>query len=327
MTHRGWARWASSGIFPLVTTLLLGERAFGQRLLWDSAGALPGNLAYVEYENLKALREMPDFPSLRRACTGNSLRGLEGWLQAFGVKEENVVELVVGLEEGKDGFQIFAVASGQFNPALASEGSSSDPRFVPTEIGDVTGYCSARASERPPCAVLRGQNWAALGAREFLSYVVGGGDGLTEPLSSEPEFMDLAAMVPKDAPLWGFARGVAAVQWFKQNIPFADSVPIVWSSTLKGLDGLTYSVMPDEHQVHVTVNLQYKTSSGASFLGMVLEGVKAIEGLLWHGQHPAETNPFSDAQVDVDDRSVSLALSVSYETLESGLPWALARGR
>ena len=139
--------------------------------------------------------------------------------------------------------------------------------------------------------------------------------------------MDLVAATPKDAPLWGFARGVAAVQWFKENMPFASSVPIVWSEALKGLDGLTYSVAPDEHRVHVTVILDYESWGGAESLGAVLEGAKTIEGFLWQVKHPGETNPFSDARVDVDGRTVSLTLSVSYESLESGLLMGLARGK
>jgi hypothetical protein len=310
-------------VLALVTVLLLYQPAFAQRLFGDSLGVLPGTITRVEYANLKALRKMPHFPSLRRAYTGGFLSDWEGWLGAFHLSEESIAEVLLGLE----GTHTFAIAGGEFNPTLPTQAGSPQSRFVPTNIGDLTGYCLAPLSEGRDCAVFNGQNWAALGKREFLSYVVEGGDGLTEPLSSEPEIMDLLAMVPSDAPLWGVSRGAAAAAWFKAVIPFADSVPIVWSVALDGLDGLTYSVMPDEDQVRVTVNLEFKTSGGATCLGTVLAGVKAIEAVLWQMKHPGDSNPFSGAQVDVDDRTVSLALSVSYGALESGAVLGPTHGR
>jgi hypothetical protein len=244
---------------------------------------------------------------------------LERWLAAFGLSEENITELVVGLEGDKAGRHIFAIAGGKFFPTPPAEAGSAQPRFVPTNIGELAGYCEGPLSEGRYCGVFKAQSWAALGRRKFLSYVAEGGDGFIEPLSSASEFRDLVAIIPRDAPLWAAMREEAAVAWLKAVIPFEDSMPIVWPAALHGLDWLTYGVTPDEDVVHITIDLEYKSSSGASFFGAVLEGVKAIEAILWQRGHPGVSNPFSDAQVVVEDRTVSLALSASYQTLESGV--------
>lgn len=347
LTHRSWLR-APSLVFPaFVAVLLASQNTFPQGLFWESARVLPGNITRVEYANLEVLRKMPHFASLRRAYTGALLSDSERWLGVFGLNEESIREFLLGLEEGKEkgGAHTFAIAAGELRPTLPTEAGYPTSPLARTEFGDLTGYCQAPASDGlasssaasspyalayrapAPCGLFNGQSWAALGTKEFLSYVVEGGNGLTEPLSSEPQFMDLVAIVPRDAPLWGAARGAAAMAWFKAVIPFANSMPIVWSSALDGLDGLAYSVTPGEDQIRVTVSLQYRTSSGASWLGAVLQGVKVIEGALWRTQHPVDLNPFSDIEVRVDDRTVFLAMSPSYQALESGLVLGPAHGK
>ncbi len=291
----------------------------GQQFFWDSAGVVPGNLSRIEYENLKALRNMPHFQALQKAYAGN-FAYLERWLGAFGLREENVTELLVGREGEKEGGHTFAIAQGEFYPVLPTTTSSPYARLVPTKIGDLEAYCEGPAPRGGSCVVFQGQSWAALGRMKFLEYIAENGDGLTEPLSSEPQLMDLVAMIPSDAPLWGVARGGAALMWLKAVIPFADSVPIVWSTLVDGLDGMTYSVTPREDTVEISVNLKFTTSSHASVVGAIFEGIKSIERVMWTRGNQGGPNPFSDTRVDVDDRTVSLGLSTSYQELASGVP-------
>ena len=319
MGHRIRLRAPRLCMIAFATVLLAGKPAMGQRLFWDSVGVLPGTLTRVEYQNLKSLRNMPHFSSLRRTYTGTSTHDLEKWLAAFGLREEDVTEVVVGLEGDKTGRRIFAMAAGRFSPTLPTEANSPRTRFLPMNIGDLTAYCDGPPSEARYCGMFKAQNWAALGTREFLSYVANGGDGLSEPLSSESEFMDLVATIPRDAPLWGIAQGASAVQWLKAVVPFADSMPIVWSTVLDGIGWGTYSLTPEDDRMRIAVRLDYKTSAGASLFGVAIQGVKAIASVLWHKDHPGCANPFSDAEVAVDDRAVLLTLSAAYDVLESGL--------
>lgn len=324
--RRIWRRATLLSALAFVSPLIVGQPAFAQKFFWESVRVLPGNSTRVDYLDLKALRAMPHYASLRGSYAGGPLRDLEAWLGPFGLRQEDITELLLGREGGKNGKHIFAIAGGKFNLTSPTEESSPGSRFVPTKIGELTGYCLGPVSDRQACALFKGENWGALGRREFLTYVVEGGDSVTEPLSSDPKFMDLAATIPSDAPLWGILRGAEAVNWLKADIPYGDSVPIIWSTTLEGLDGLTYSVTPGEEQVRVAVNLEYKTSSGASSLGAVLQGVKAIEGVLWQTIHPGGSDPFSDAEVSVDGVTVSFTLSVSYQVLESGVVLGPAHG-
>lgn len=316
-------------LFLSVAILITCSPVRAQTLFWDSVDVLPESVTRVEYENLGALRKIQDFPALRRQYSASTLRGLEGrWLGGFGLSEENIKELLFGLEGGASGGHTFIIAQGKFNPILPAKAAPRRSGFVPVQIGGLTGYCLPPASGAGPCIVFEGRSLAAFGRRQFLSYVVGRGkDSTMQPLSSERAFMDLAEMAPRDSPLWGVAQGGAASGWLKADIPFADAVPIVWSTLFGGLEGLSYSVRPDEDQVHVSINMTYKTSGGANSLGAVLHGVLAIEGVLWRRVHPAGPDPFSGAQVDVDDRLVSLGMTASDGALESGLVLGAGHGR
>lgn len=288
----------------------------GQRFFWDSASSFPGNLTRLEYENLTELRKMPDFQALQRAYAGN-FEHLERWLSAFGLRDESVAELLVGMDGGGHDF---AIAKGEFYPLVPTELPSSQRRLAPVKIGVLDAYCEASGGQGKACAVFKGQSWAAIGTKQFLNYRITSGDSVTEPLPSDPTLTDLVAMMPSDAPLWGIARGGAALTWLRGSLPFADSLPIVWQTMIDGLDGLSYSVVPGENQVRITVNLEYKNSDHASFVGAILKGIKTIDEVLWVRGHGGGSSPFSNARVEVEDRTVSVDLSAPYQDLVGGVP-------
>jgi hypothetical protein len=261
---------------------------------------------------------MPDFASLQKSYVDSSLTDLEKWLGVFGLSEGDVAEVLLGREVRNGGGHAFAIASGRFE-TVPPEAGVPQSRFTPVQIADLTGYCDGPSSDWQVCAVFRGMNWAAVGRKEFLTHLLGAESDLGEPLSADTDFMDLVATIPRDAPLWGIVLGSEATYWFKENIPFSDSVPIVWRTVFDGLDGLSYSMVPSNQGVRVAVTLQYENSTGASALGAVLQAVKAVEGIFWKVKYPSVPDPFCDAEVTVDDRTVTLALSPSYQALESGV--------
>lgn len=321
--------WKHAMLLLLAAILIFCQPVQAQNLFWDTVDVLPESVTRVEYENLGALRKMQDFSTLRKKYSASTLRGLEAkWLGGFGLSEQNIKELLLGQEGGANGGHTFIVAEGRFSPILPTEASPQRSRFVPARIGGLKGYCVPPGSATEPCIVFEGRSLAVFGRREFLSYVVERGENSTlQPLSSEHAFMDLVAAVPQDSPLWGVAQGGAADEWLKAAIPFADSVPIVWSAVFGDLNGLSYSITPDEGEVHVLINMKYKGSGGASSLGAVLEGVMAIEGVLWRRDHPEGMDPFAGAQVEVDGRLVSLGMTASEGTLQSGLVLGAGHGR
>ena len=321
ITHRGWLGSPCLSATAFLMMLLPFHPAQAQGLFWDSLGVLPGTLTRIEYQNMEALRKMPHFASLRKSYVDSSLADLEKWLGVFGLSEGDVAEVLLGREVRNSGGHVFAIASGRFEIAPPEAGIPQS-RFATVQIGDLKGFCEGPSSEWQVCAVFRGMNWAAVGRREFLTHVVEVGSDLTEPLSADTNFMDLATTIPRDAPLWGIVLGPEAIYWFKANIPFSDSVPIVWTTLFEDLEGLTYSVIPSDARVHVTVTLEYENSTGASALGEVLQGVKALEGIFWKAKYPGVPDPFHDADVTVDDRTVKLASALRTKPWRAAWYWA-----
>jgi hypothetical protein len=261
---------------------------------------------------------MPHFASLQKSYLDNSVTDLQRWLGGVGLSEVDVAEVLLGREVRNGGGHVFAIASGRFEAASPDSGRP-ESRFSTVKIGDLAGYCEGRSSDLQECAVFKGMNWAAVGRREFLTHIAEVGGEVTDPLSADTKFTDLASTIPRDTPLWGIVLGSEAISWFNANIPFSESVPILWKALFEGLDGLAYCVTPGDGRVSVIITFEYENPSAASALGAVLQGVKALEGIFWKTEHPGVSDPFVDAEVTVEDRKVTLALSPSYQALESGV--------
>jgi len=244
---------------------------------------------------------------------GAQLARLESSLSNLGVSPTDVDDIVLGWRLNSGGLDLYGFAAGRFNTETVAE-RARVRGLAAEQIDGQPTYC-LEAGLGANCVLLLGNSLGAFGTLATLNALMGARGGRAPALNSNPRLSSFLKSVPTQAPIWGFAVGVAATDWFKSWMPGQGNVQLDWSHVFQGVEVLAYSVSAGD-KVSLDMKLDCTTSDVATSLRQVLEGLKLVQQIAWQAQNPNRPNPFEAVNVELANRQVSLKLTTGYDTIE-----------
>jgi hypothetical protein len=303
------------GLFgiPAVMLVLLPGAAPAQDLVKEALSGFPTQTIRLEFSSPAKLRSLPNYASLRQRYIGPRLRKLVEELGQLGIREEDILGLVLGWQPGSAEMGLYGFATGRFD-AHAMTQSAEQRSMAVTPVAGKPAYC-LEAGLAGTCVVVLEDSLGAFGSLTALTSMLEAREDQLPSLSSDNRFPNLVAGANKDAPIWGVAVGVAVADFFRGWIPNQGSVKMDWSKVFGDVNSLTYSVVAAD-DVTLDLKMDCKSSESAASLHQVLEGLKLVQQIAWDSQNPGKPNPFRAMDVGQDSHQVSLKLTTGYAELE-----------
>jgi hypothetical protein len=285
----------------------------GQDLAKEAAASFPRATIRLEYSKPAQLRTLHNYAALRERYMGPPLQRLENSLSRLGVHEEDIQELLLGWEPGKEAVELYGFASGRFDEKGMSERAAASG-LAPTPVGGHQAYC-LEAGMAGTCVILLGHSLGAFGSFGVLNTIIDARAGQAPALNSDDRLAKLASEAARnESPLWGVAIGPAVSDWFKAWMPSQDSLQLDWSRAFSRVEALSYNVQAKD-KVNLDVRLDCSTPEAAANLRQVLEGVRLFQQIAWRNQNPNQPNPFEALDVAAKDRRVELSLVAPYDAI------------
>jgi hypothetical protein len=288
------------------------RQSAAQDFATQAMSGFPTQTTRVEFSSPTKLRKLANYQSLRAKFLGARLQQLESALDQIGIREDDIDDLMIGWKPGDKEMDLYGYASGRFNKSQVARRAAAQ-NLTPTPISGEQAYCLS-AGVAGTCVVILENSFGVFGPLSSLTSLLDVHAGQAPSLSADPRFTALLGEVNKDAPIWGIALGAAVADWFGGWMSNQNSLKLDWGQVFQKVDSLTYSIQAAD-KVNLDVKLNCATASDAATLRQVLDGLKMAQQLAWAAQNPGHANPYSDMNVDVNDKQIGLQMSVAYSEL------------
>lgn len=234
-------------------------------LLSDALQTFPANTQSLEYDNLAALRRLPNYNELRKQYTSDALKRVKSTLLELNIAEEQLSEVVTA--SGPNVF--FGLIVGNFN-ASAAEQQAAAHHLTPSSLQDGQAFCS----KENVCVLFpKGENGrAAFGPVDQLRLMAEVHAGRAPNVRSNPNFAALLAKMDLTTPIVGLAPGSEIGQLTKNVMP--PSLDL--SSWYSSVESFGYSIRTDT-QAHLTVELLCTSATRGRLVGNALNTAAAVQ--------------------------------------------------
>jgi len=243
--------------------------ALQAELLPEAVQAFPAQTSALEYDALSTLRALPNYRSLRKQYSGESLQRAQKDLLLLGISEDQLSEVVTAA--GPNGF--FGLLAGRFHAAAAAkEATKHGVAQSALEDGLVfcanDGFCILFPAGEEGHAF-----FATLAQLRAISDVR---QGRAQSLRGNAVFMDLLNRMESHAPVFGVAPGSEIGVWIGDSIPPAMSSRLDFARLFSGIESFGYSVKLDS-KAHVALTLLCTSEQAGSMLKDTLSAASGLE--------------------------------------------------
>jgi hypothetical protein len=253
-----------------IATLVCFAATFAQaQLLQEAAVAFPAQTTSLEYDALSRLRLLPNYGSLRKQYSGAGLQQAQKDLQAMGVLEEQLTEVVTAA--GPNGF--FGLLAGSFRAAAIAK-EAARHGIAQSVLEDGPAFCSKDGTCFLPIAQEEGH--AFFGTMEQLRAISDVRQGRAPSLETNAAFVDLKGRMDLQAPVLGFAPGREIGDWIGGSIPQAISSRLDLNRLFSNIQNFGYSVKLDS-KAHVGLNLLCSSEQAGTVLRDTLSTASSLE--------------------------------------------------
>jgi hypothetical protein len=239
------------------------------QLLPEAAAAFPAQTTSLEYDALSKLRLLPNYASLRKQYSGAGLQQAQKDLQALGISEDQLSEVVTA--SGPNGF--FGLLAGGFHAAAATK-EAAKHGIAPNGLEDGPVFCSKDGT----CFLFISQEdgHAFFGTMEQLRAISDVRQGRAPSLQTNATFMDLKSRMDQQSPVLGFAPGREISDWIGPSIPPAISSRLDLSRLFSNIQTFGYSVKLDS-KAHVGLSLICSSEQAGVVLRDALSAASGLE--------------------------------------------------
>lgn len=307
-----------SVIIVLFLTVAIGVAPlFGQDLVTTALNSFPTSTIRMEYSSPAALRNLPNYASLRQHYMGPRLKELVTSMAELGVAENDVDQLVLGWDLSGQTVNLYGFAGGHFRPSVL-EARAAARQIPPQKIGGKTGYCLG-AGLATECVVILSPSEGVFGTLGSLSQIMqnlnlgGAGLGTNSNFSSVVQ----QEQAQTGSPIWGVAMASAVASWFKGWMPKQNEVELDWAKVFQGVNILGYNINTGSN-VKLNLKLFCKSEEAAGSLRQVLEGLKLAQQIAWQNQNPNQPNPFQNMELTQAGSQINVNLTADYTDIMQG---------
>lgn len=227
--------------------------------------SFPANTEYLEYDNLAALRKLPEYKQLREKYSNKSDQEAVALLRQLGVAEAQVREVM----NASDAKQQFGLLSGSFGSRVLSKRAASR-QYASTALGNQI-FCVGGET----CLVFLQDSLAAFGSPFELERILQVRRGVVSRLSSNVEVLRLLNANSTAAPVRGVLVGSQLQSGIASVVPAWTNSKASAAELTSRITGVGYSVVFD-NKAHVSATIDC-SSTAAAFL--ITETVSALAKL------------------------------------------------
>jgi hypothetical protein len=292
-----WRRAAAP--FALLSGLLLcagsGLRA---QIVSDAMLTFPAQTEMVEYDNLAALRALPNYDTLRQRFSGKPLEQVKAALSKLGIPENQVTEIVVGSSPGA----FYGLAGGTFNGSVVAK-SAVKKGILPVKVDENQLFCPTGTV----CLVFLEESVVAFGTSGQLKKMLESRQGVTARLGSRGSLVYLMNKTDSRAPVRGVSSGSQLEASIKDALQDQSGMNIDWSQLSSNINAFGYSVSLDSI-AHVTATLECKSQTTAVLLRQMLSALGGLQSMAAHAGKDAASMPFQNMQVSSSGNIIDLKM-------------------
>jgi hypothetical protein len=282
----------------IITVLLAVCAGYGlhAEILSEAMLVFPAQTQSLEYDNLAALRNLPNYRALQQQFSGTVLQQAKLAIAKFGMEEEQVDELVLGSTTAA----LYGLLSGTFNRSHAVK-VALKKGISPLVVNGEEIFCPGAGI----CLLFLEDSVAAFGTSEQLKTMLDARQDIITRLSSNRNLIDLIYATDRRAPVRGAAFGSRLDAVIANAFQATAGRGFDWVQYSALISTFGYSLNLDG-KAHVSAMLECKTSAAAVLLRQMLGALAGLESLgVKVSKNPAGTL-FQNVQVSSSDRTIQL---------------------
>lgn len=239
------------------------------QLLPEALGTFPADTTALEYDNLSALRKLPNYQELRQQYSSDALRRVKQTFLLLGIPEDQLSQVVTA--SGPNGF--FGLVEGNFQAKTATK-KAIEQNFSRATLHGGSALCSPNAV----CIFFPDQHpgSAAFGNLEQLRAMLGVSAGHSPAINTDHSFTKLLTGLDDRAPVIGIAPGSEIRELLKNVAPQALSSRFDLSQMLPAIEGVGYGVEIDTN-AHLTINLLCSSQAESKLLTSTLNAASNLQ--------------------------------------------------
>jgi hypothetical protein len=270
---------------PLAVLALSAATTLRADLISEALLCFPAQTEYVEYDNLEALRTLPDYNILRQRFSGKPLEDAKTALGQLGVLEIQVHEVVTG--SNATGF--YGVVAGPFSGEAAT--SNAKRNGLGIKVGENQVLCPGGGT----CIVFLEASLAAFGSLDQLKEMLETRQGIKARLSSKRDAATLLTNTDRYDPVRGIVLGKQLHSDVADMLNDWTGWKRDWSTLSGNVTAIGYGVRFDS-KTHVAATLECSSKASA---GVLLQMLNAL-GSLGGGSAPFQNLQVSSSGTNID---------------------------
>jgi hypothetical protein len=238
------------------------------QILPEALRDFPAQTESLEYDNLAALRALPDYNALKQRFSGQQLQRLQTALTKIDVPESAVTEIVMATSP--TGF--YGLISGTFHgPTVTKNALQKGCPFI--DAGDAK--ILVPSSEMS--ILFLSDSLAAFGISAQIKSMLEARQGAAPRLESKAGLVDLLNRTDSHAPVRGIASGSQIAASLSAAMQ-GESSTIDWTRLASNITAFGYSVKLDS-KAHVQARLQCQSPATAAVLRQMLGALSALQSV------------------------------------------------
>ena len=277
---------------PLLSIVILcAASAAHAQIVSEALSVFPAQTESLEYDNLAALRALPNYETLRQQFSGKPLEQARATLAKLGIPEDQVTEMALGSTPGA----LYGLLGGAFSGSTAIKFAARES-ILPLRLVDTQMFCPGAGT----CIVFLEDWLAAFGSPGQLKAMLEARQGVAASLGSNPRFVRIMDNSDALAPVRGVASGNEFDSLISSGLRDKTGMDLNWAQFSSSISLVGYS-LTFERKAHVKATLECKSALAAAILKQILAalaqaGPKIVD------------MPFQNMEVASSDATIDLKM-------------------
>jgi hypothetical protein len=261
------------------------------QIISEALSVFPAQTESLEYDNLAALRALPNYETLRQQFSGKPLEQAKATPAKLGIPEDQVTEMALGSTRGA----LYGLLGGAFSGSAAIK-FAARKSILPLKLEDTHMFCPGAGT----CIVFLEDWLAAFGSPGELKAMLEGRQGITASLGSNARFVRMMDNSDALAPVRGVASGNQFDSLISGGLREKTGMDLNWAQFSSSISLVGYS-LTFEGKAHVRATLECKSSFAAAILKQILAALAQA------GPKIADM-PFQNMEVASSDATIDLKM-------------------
>jgi hypothetical protein len=284
--------------FFLAAMALLAGRPMLAEIVSTALLVFPAQTEMIEYDNLYALRRLPNYAALRQRFSGKALEEVKAALRVVDIEESQVHEIVMGSTEKA----FYGLVAGSFSGAAAMKVARQKGIWPHVADGEKI-FCTKGGA----CFVFLEDSLAAFGSLDELKIILETRLGASARLSPNQTLLLLMSKTDSHAPERGVVLGGQVSGFLTDSLENPGQWDMGLSRITANISAIGYSVNIDG-EAHVGATVECKSPTAAALVAQMLGALGSVQSVASRTGSTALEMPFQNLRATAAGNEVDLKM-------------------